>query len=77
MVLVLEVLVNIKKIYWQTIYKFYCKLIQNEEKRIKIEHTNAHFKQYKIISIRYDKYISHYINFIYLACINIIITAYP
>ena len=47
------------------------------KKRIKIEHTNAHLKQYKRISIRYDKYISHYINFIYLACINIIITAYP
>ena len=45
------------------------------KKRIKIEHTNAHLKQYKRISIRYDKYISHYINFIYLACINIIITA--
>ena len=47
------------------------------KKRIKIEHTNAHLKQYKRVSIRYDKYISHYINFIYLACINIIITAYP
>jgi hypothetical protein len=43
------------------------------KKRIKIEHTNAHLKQYKRISIRYDKYTSHYINFIYLACIIIII----
>ena len=43
------------------------------KKRIKIEHTNAHLKQYKRLSIRYDKYISHYVNFIYLACINIII----
>jgi len=47
------------------------------KKRIKIEHINAQLKQYKRISIRYDKYISNYINFVYLACINIIITAYP
>ena len=47
------------------------------KKRIKIEHTNAQLKQYKRISIRYDKYITYYINFIYLACINIIINAYP
>jgi len=46
------------------------------KKRIKIEHINAQLKQYKRISIRYDKYISNYINFVYLACINIIITAY-
>jgi len=46
------------------------------KKRIKIEHTNAHLKQYKRIATRYDKYTSNYINFIYLACINIIISAY-
>ena len=45
------------------------------KKRIKIEHTNAYLKQYKRIAIRYDKYTTNYINFIYLACISIIISS--
>jgi hypothetical protein len=43
------------------------------EKRIKIEHTNAHLKQYKRLSIRYDKYSNNYRVFLYLACIDIIL----
>ena len=34
------------------------KLLLNE--RIKIEHTNAHLKQYKRLSVRYDKYLYNY-----------------
>ena len=41
--------------------------------RIKIEHTNAHLKQYKRLSIRYDKYSYNYQVFLYLACINLIL----
>ena len=38
------------------------------KERIKIEHTNAHLKQYKRISVRYDKF-----SFNYLACLDIIL----
>ena len=43
------------------------------KERIKIEHTNAHLKQYKRLSIRYDKYSYNYQVFLYLACINLIL----
>ena len=43
------------------------------KKRIKIEHINAQLKQYKRISIRYDKYAINYQLFIHLACIDIIL----
>ena len=43
------------------------------KKRIKIEHTNAHLKQYKRLSIRYDKYSNNYRIFLHLACIDIIL----
>ncbi len=43
------------------------------KKRIKIEHTNAHLKQYKRLAIRYDKYSKNYQVFLHMACINIIL----
>ena len=43
------------------------------KERIKIEHTNAHLKQYKRLSIRYDKYSNNYRVFLHLACIDIIL----
>ena len=43
------------------------------KKRIKIEHTNAHLKQYKRLSIRYDKYSYNYKCFLHLACIDLIL----
>lgn len=43
------------------------------KKRIKVEHTNAQLKQYKRILFRYDKYSSHYLTFIHLACLDILI----
>ena len=43
------------------------------KKRIKIEHTNAHLKQYKLISLRYDKFSFNYCTFLHLACLNIIL----
>ena len=42
------------------------------KKRISIEHTNSHIKQYKGLSLRYDKYSINYQVFIYLACIDLI-----
>jgi hypothetical protein len=41
--------------------------------RIKIEHTNAQLKQYRRLSIRYDKYASSYMLFLYLACSDIVL----
>ena len=41
--------------------------------RINIEHKNAHLKQYKRISIRYDRYYCNYLVFLHLACIDIIL----
>jgi hypothetical protein len=53
------------------------KLSDNEKKllkkRIKVEHLNAQLKQYKRVSIRYDKFSTNYRQFIHLACIDIII----
>ena len=53
------------------------KLSQNDKdllkKRIKVEHINAHLKQYKRLSIRYDKYSNNYQCFLHLACIDIIL----
>jgi transposase len=53
------------------------KLLPSEKellkKRIKIEHTNAHLKLYRRLSIRYDKYSSNYMLFLYLACYDIIL----
>jgi hypothetical protein len=43
------------------------------KKRIKIEHTNAHLKQYKRLSIRYNKYSKNYKIFLHLTCIDIIL----
>ena len=43
------------------------------KKRIKVEHTNAQLKQYKRILFRYDKYSSHYLTFIHLDCLDILI----
>jgi len=52
------------------------KLTDNEKKlmkkRIKVEHINAQLKQYKRLSIRYDKLSVNYSVFIHLACIDII-----
>ena len=42
------------------------------KKRIRIEHTNSHLKQYKRLSLRYDKYSINYQVFIHLACIDLI-----
>jgi len=42
------------------------------KKRIKVEHINAQLKQYKRLSIRYDKLSVNYSVFIHLACIDII-----
>ena len=42
------------------------------KKRIRIEHTNLHLKQYKRLSLKYDKYLINYQVIIYLACINLI-----
>jgi len=44
-------------------------------KRIKIEHTNAKLKQYKRISLRYDKYMKNYKVFVLLACLDIALKA--
>ena len=43
------------------------------KKRIKVEHVNVHLKQYKRLSIRYDKYSINYQVFLHLACIDIIL----
>jgi transposase len=53
------------------------KLTQSEKellkKRIKVEHVNAHLKQYRRLAIRYDKYSNNYEGFLHLACIDIIL----
>ena len=49
-------------------YEKALKLSQNDKdllkKRIKVEHINAHLKQYKRLSIRYDKYSNNYQGFL-------------
>jgi len=53
------------------------KLLSVEKKllklRINIEHKNEHLKQYRRLSIRYDKYYCNYLVFLHLACIDIIL----
>jgi len=46
------------------------KLLKN---RYKIEFTNNRLKQFKRINIKYDKLGINYLNYLYLACINIMI----
>ena len=47
-------------------------MIKIIKKRIGIEHTNSHLKQYKRLSLKYDKYLINYQVFIHLACIDLI-----
>jgi hypothetical protein len=59
---------NIKKINSYKFTKQEKKLMKN---RIKIENTNNFIKQFKRLSLRYDKNKITFLNFIYLACIII------
>lgn len=61
---------NIKLIIKNKLTNENKKLLKN---RINVEHTFSKLKQYKRLSMRYDKYSINYLNFVYLACIDIII----
>ena len=64
---------NIKDINILASHKLNLKNKNLLKNRYKIEFTNNRLKQYKRINIRYDKFGINYLNYVYLAAIDLIV----
>jgi transposase len=64
---------NIKDINVLASYKLNMKNKKLLKNRYKIEFTNNRLKQYKRINIRYDKFGINYLNYVYMAAIDLIL----